>query len=131
MHCSQLISCTTATGSTTSAMLKHMSSYKMLQPKVSDAEVDGRNLKHSNLHHQSIIDGISGSKVPSFLAFSQPATRKSLVEMVIMDELPFRFVEPKGFKRFMSVAQPRFDIPCRKTVAKDCLVVFEEERSKL
>ncbi|CAN7075043.1 unnamed protein product [Brassica oleracea var. botrytis] len=131
MHCSQLISCRTTTGSTTSAMLKHIQCCKMLRPEVSDAEVEGKKLKQSTLHHQSILDGSSGSKIPSFLAFSQPATRKALVEMVIMDELPFRFVERKGFKRFMSVAQPRFAIPCRKTIAKDCLVIFEEEKSKL
>ncbi|KAL1223788.1 Zinc finger BED domain-containing protein RICESLEEPER 2 [Cardamine amara subsp. amara] len=51
--------------------------------------------------------------------------------MIIMDELPFRFVEHRGFRRFMSVAQPRFDIPCHQTVARDCLQLYEDERGKL
>lgn len=124
IHCSQMIKCKTKHGSTTSAILKHQKICKMIRPEVTDGEIDGKKMKQTTLHHQNETDGSSVSKVASFLAFSQTGTRKALVEMIIMDELPFRFVERKGFRRFMSIAQPRFEIPCRKTVAKDCLLIF-------
>ena len=42
--------------------------------------------------------------------FDQESIRKGLVEM-ILDELPFKFVEGKRFKRFMSLSCPRYHIP--------------------
>ncbi|KAL1223809.1 putative AC transposase [Cardamine amara subsp. amara] len=130
IHCGAMITCRTKHGVTTSAMLKHIPICRLMD-REDDDENDGKNLKQSTLYHQNQVDGVVGSKVPSYIAFSQQVTRKALVEMIIMDELPFRFVEHRGFRRFMSIAQPRFDIPCRQTVARDCLQLYEDERSKL
>lgn len=46
--------------------------------------------------------------------------REALSLMVIVDKLPFRSVEKPGFKHLMSVACPRFNIPSRVTIARDC-----------
>ena len=43
--------------------------------------------------------------------FDQESIRKSIIEMIILDELPFKLVEGKGFKRCISLACPRFRIP--------------------
>ena len=43
--------------------------------------------------------------------FNQDAIRKAIAEMVIVDELPFRFVDGKGFRNCMAVACPRFRVP--------------------
>ena len=51
--------------------------------------------------------------------------------MIIIDELPFRFVEKEDFKQFMKVAQPCFHIPSRNIVTHDCFDLFDEEKSKL
>ncbi|XP_031095251.1 zinc finger BED domain-containing protein RICESLEEPER 2-like [Ipomoea triloba] len=51
--------------------------------------------------------------------------------MIIIDELPFIFVEGQGFKRFIAVACPRFKIPSRWTVSRDIHVIYEEEKLKL
>ena len=48
--------------------------------------------------------------------------------MVIQDELPFKFVEGEGFKKFMTVACPRFKLPSRWTVNKDSFELYIEER---
>jgi len=53
--------------------------------------------------------------------------RKALVKMVIIDE-PFNFVEGKGFRLFSRTLQPRFDIPYRFTVMRDCLKLYVEEK---
>ncbi|XP_060216705.1 zinc finger BED domain-containing protein RICESLEEPER 2-like [Lycium barbarum] len=62
--------------------------------------------------------------------FDQEVSRKALVEMLILDELPFRFVEKEGFKKFMKKTQPLFQVPSRRTLTRDCYVVFGEERQK-
>ena len=50
------------------------------------------------------------------IAFIVEASRKALVEMIIIDELPFRFVEEYGFQRYSTTLQPKLqirDIPSR------------------
>ncbi|XP_021760610.1 uncharacterized protein LOC110725437 [Chenopodium quinoa] len=49
--------------------------------------------------------GISGL---TYQKFDPVSIRKALSFMVIVDELPFKFVEGQGFKYFCSVMEPRF-----------------------
>ncbi|XP_019169717.1 PREDICTED: zinc finger BED domain-containing protein RICESLEEPER 2-like [Ipomoea nil] len=63
--------------------------------------------------------------------FNQESIRRALVEMIIIDELPFRFVEGIGFRRFIAIACPRFIVPSRWTISRDNLVVYDDERLKL
>jgi hypothetical protein len=51
--------------------------------------------------------------------------------MVIIDELPFNFMKGKGFRLFSRTLQPRFDIPSRFTIMRDCLKLYVEEKEKL
>ncbi|XP_031099897.1 zinc finger BED domain-containing protein RICESLEEPER 2-like [Ipomoea triloba] len=55
--------------------------------------------------------------------FNQDLIRRALVKMIIIDELPFRFVEGLGFRMFI--------VPSRWIISRDILVVYEEERLKL
>lgn len=63
--------------------------------------------------------------------FSQEKTRLALAKMIIIDELPFKHVENKGFKMFMGDAQPKFKIPSRVSVARDCLRLYFDEKETL
>ena len=63
--------------------------------------------------------------------FEQEAIRKSLTEMVIIDELPFKIVDGGGFNKFMSAACPCFKIPSRWTISRDCHNIFVSERLNL
>ena len=65
------------------------------------------------------------------MEFDQDDCRKFLCRMIIIDELPFRFVEKEGFKLFMKVAQPCFHIPSCTTVTRDCFDIFDEQKYKL
>ena len=62
------------------------------------------------------MDGEEGFQlVPT--AFTVKAFRKAFIEMVITDELPFRFVEGYGFQRYLTTLQPKLrirDIPLAK-----------------
>ncbi|CAN1848269.1 Putative AC transposase [Linum perenne] len=60
--------------------------------------------------------------------FNQDLVRQAVAAMIMLDELPFRFVEHVGFKRLMEIACPMFDMPSRKTVRADCLKMFLQRR---
>ncbi|CAN1221315.1 Zinc finger BED domain-containing protein RICESLEEPER 2 [Linum grandiflorum] len=51
--------------------------------------------------------------------------------MIIIDELPFIFVEHQGFRRFMVICCPMFIIPSRRSIREDCFTLFLDGREKL
>ena len=51
--------------------------------------------------------------------------------MIVIDELPFKFVEGEGFKNFVSAVCPKFSIPSRWTVSRDCFGSYVDERIKM
>lgn len=53
--------------------------------------------------------------------------RDALSQMIIMDELSFRFVEQSSFWQFLGAACPAFHIPSRTTVARDCYQLYLNE----
>jgi hypothetical protein len=57
--------------------------------------------------------------------------RVAIIKMIIVDELPFRFVESEGFQDFMKIVEPKFLIPSRYTVMKDCVKLFMSNNEKL
>ncbi|XP_050231416.1 zinc finger BED domain-containing protein RICESLEEPER 2-like [Mercurialis annua] len=63
--------------------------------------------------------------------FSQEAVRESLAFMIVVDELPLRFVDGMGFRKLMNTACPRFKIPSRWTMNRDIFNLFASEKLKL
>ncbi|XP_030940163.1 zinc finger BED domain-containing protein DAYSLEEPER-like [Quercus lobata] len=55
----------------------------------------------------------------------------ALARMIIVDKLPFRFVEHGGFIDFMTEIKPRFEVPSCVTVARDCLSLYIREKESL
>ena len=70
-----------------------------------------------------------GNLVPRI--FTKIVGRKVLAKMIILDELPFRFVENQVFRKFCNVFQPNFNIPSCFTVDKDVSRIYFEENDKL
>ena len=65
-------------------------------------------------------------------SFSPDRCRQALVEMLITDELPFRFVEGEGFRKYMFVTCPKWTkFPSRVIIAKDCYKVYLKEKKLL
>ncbi|CAN1154141.1 Putative AC transposase [Linum perenne] len=54
----------------------------------------------------------------------------TLAEMIIIDELPFCFVEHGGFVQFMLVCCPNFRNPC-KTIRTGCFNIFLHRKARL
>ncbi|KAL8511092.1 hypothetical protein ACS0TY_017787 [Phlomoides rotata] len=76
-------------------------------------------------------DGSVGMGTLTAWKFDQLEIREGLVKMIILDELPFKFVEGEGFREYISKACPRFQIPSRWSVSRDCFQLYLNERSKL
>jgi hypothetical protein len=72
---------------------------------------------------QAVVgEGSSGSLV--IAKFNASKIRAAVFKMIMVDELPFRFVEGEGFQDFMKTVEPRFSIPSRCTVMRDCVRLF-------
>jgi len=54
-----------------------------------------------------------------------------MTKIIIIDELPFRFVENVGFQLMMSVCCSTLNMPSRITMARDIYHVYVDERIKL
>jgi hypothetical protein len=65
------------------------------------------------------------------VGYSYEECRKALGKMIIVDELPFNFVENQGFKSFCQVMQPRFDVPSRLMIWRNCLKIYAVGKEKL
>ncbi|XP_076905808.1 zinc finger BED domain-containing protein RICESLEEPER 4-like [Bidens hawaiensis] len=63
--------------------------------------------------------------------FDPIKARILLVRMIIIDELPFVFIERAGFRKFMEALCPNIKVPSRFTVARDILDLYLEEKVKL
>ena len=57
--------------------------------------------------------------------------RQSIAKMIIMDEVPFRFVENVGFRLMMSVCCPSLNMTSCTTIARDIYHLYLDERMKL
>ncbi|KAK0575110.1 hypothetical protein LWI29_034160 [Acer saccharum] len=63
--------------------------------------------------------------------FDQLRCRRALAEMLILDELPFRFVENQGFRRFCFELCHLFDLPSRRTIVRELYKLYIDEKIKL
>ena len=95
---------------------------KKYRPPISDS-------RQTFLVKQPNVEGVGSTLGTS--RFSAEECRRALAEMLILDELPFRFVENRGFRKFCFAMNPRFDVPSRRTIVRDLYKLYVEERMKL
>ncbi|KAL5550061.1 hypothetical protein UlMin_000237 [Ulmus minor] len=62
---------------------------------------------------------------------SQKEIRAEITRYFIVDELPFRHVDGRGFRRFVKKAYPHFVFPSRVTIARDIYQLYLDTRKKL
>ncbi|GKA94343.1 zinc finger BED domain-containing protein RICESLEEPER 2-like protein [Tanacetum coccineum] len=86
--------------------------------------------KQSNGQTQIMFEHGDGNKMMAW-KFDQKESKKALAHMVIVDELPFCFVEREGFRHYSKINQPLFDVPCRGTTTQDCYKLYDDEKNKL
>jgi hypothetical protein len=74
---------------------------------------------------------LSQDDIVAVYKFDPDAIRKAFTEMVIVDEQAFAFAERHGFRKFMSVACPRWNVTSRRTLTRDIFGRYFEEKAKL
>lgn len=119
LYCHTLIGCNPTNG--TSCLANHTKRCKKLP-----ANVDKKK-KILNLESQTIVNKDGSTETIIVLKpwmFDQEVARNALAKMLIMDELPFMFVEREGFRLFCKSMHPQFSIPSRFTAARDCYIIF-------
>ncbi|XP_054795833.1 zinc finger BED domain-containing protein RICESLEEPER 2-like [Prosopis cineraria] len=118
-YCPMTIGCD-STRHGTNGMRKHVKRYP-------------RNPNKANKLAQSLLSGsqLGSSKTFSHHLFNQLDCRQAIAIFVILDEMPFNVVEGDGFKEMMRRLEPRFQVPSRATVTRDCYKLYLEEARKL
>ncbi|KAK8702150.1 hypothetical protein V6N13_020518 [Hibiscus sabdariffa] len=126
IYCSQMISCASSNG--TNAMKRHTSRCKKAPFNVDSKQTILDFESKTKCNADGTIETVS---VPKLWHFDQDEIRKALARMVIVDELPFSFVECEGFRHFCKIAVPSFVPPSCATITRDCYALFIEKRKKL
>ena len=78
---------------------------------------------------KEVRDG-NGAKIGNLkvVKYDPESIRQALTSMIIRDEFPFRVVEREGFKDYSRLLEPKFVIPSRITVWRDCMKFFMENK---
>lgn len=104
----------------TSSLLSHVKICKRYPP----------NVEMLNKGRQKILVFKNKGELKA-VGCSQHEITEGCVHMIVVDELPFRFVEGEGFKYFCKRACPYWVIPCRQTIAKHVLSMYKSEKKIL
>ncbi|KAL5560355.1 hypothetical protein UlMin_036566 [Ulmus minor] len=73
----------------------------------------------------------TGDSEETVSKLSQKEIRAEITRYFIVDELPFRHVDGRGFRRFVKKAYPHFVFPSRVTIARDIYQLYLDTRKKL
>ena len=81
---------------------------------------------------KEVVDG-DGVKIGNLkvVKYDPESIRQVLASMIIRDELSFKVIEGEGFKDYSRLLEPRFVIPSRITVWRDCMKIFMENKKLL
>ncbi|KAK8698644.1 hypothetical protein V6N13_114755 [Hibiscus sabdariffa] len=126
IYCAQKISCASANG--TNAMKCHTERCKKAPFNLEKTQTILDFESKTKCNADGTIETVS---VPKLWRFDQEKIREALAKMVILDELPFSFVEREGFHMFCKIAIPDFILPSRTSNTRDCYALFIEKRRTL
>ncbi|KAK9189691.1 hypothetical protein WN943_018290 [Citrus x changshan-huyou] len=104
-------------GDETSTLRTH---YQEMCQKYKDLQKDQTTLTQDVGSDEIVVRGLS-----------RDAYRRAIIKMIVLDELPFSVVENPGFKHFCSVAASRYLLPSQRTITRDTLDMYVEEKVKL
>ncbi|XP_010490052.1 PREDICTED: zinc finger BED domain-containing protein RICESLEEPER 2-like [Camelina sativa] len=81
----------------------------------------------------TVIHGTSAMKnhISRSIKYDQGLFRRSVNEMIVLNELSFAFVESEGFRRLCSNMLPMYIVHCRKTATSDIYTMFLRHKEAL
>ncbi|KAK8611917.1 hypothetical protein V6N13_131955 [Hibiscus sabdariffa] len=125
-YCQKVIGCKTKNGTT--PLANHISSCKKYPPNLDKKQKMIDFESEALVKEDGIVETVS---VPKLWKFDHDLCRKKLAKMLVVDELPFAFVEREGFIEFCKALNPLFKLPSRTTATRDCYTLFIEQRNEL
>ncbi|XP_055961833.1 zinc finger BED domain-containing protein RICESLEEPER 1-like [Mercurialis annua] len=126
LYCARVYQCHSKTNGTSTLRAHMLACLKNPQSKQTRQTL----LTLQNVNCNAIDGG--GDKVNlGAWKFFQDAIREALAYMIVVDELPLKFVEGLGFRKLMNTACPKFKIPSRWTVTRDVFKLYADEKLKL
>ncbi|CAN1317252.1 Zinc finger BED domain-containing protein RICESLEEPER 2 [Linum perenne] len=63
--------------------------------------------------------------------YNYEVSKKLLCSMILLHEYPLSIVDHIGFKRYSCSLQPLFKVPCRNTIKKEILTLYEVTKIKI
>jgi hypothetical protein len=126
-HCSKLIGCHYRRNGT-SPMMAHLTHGCPTSPLLKSKLPKGQTLLQMSF--KKSMEGTTSNQL-GFKKYDPEILRNGLAEYVIESETPFRHVESHSFRKWMNLVEPRFKLPCRITLQKDCMKVYEREKLAL
>ncbi|XP_017466073.1 PREDICTED: uncharacterized protein LOC108358988 isoform X2 [Rhagoletis zephyria] len=123
-NCDKIIFIEEGASTSSAASISKESSGKELASKMCSGVKFQRSRQPSLLDVMSnVTDYKEGGEKHSKLTLS-------IAKMVVIDNLPFRFVEGVGLKKFVKNNFPLYKIPTRNTIKSHIDNLFEEENTK-
>ena len=110
----------------TSAMRSHLKGCVMY--KRTRSKLDGFQQKLTFDIKGASSESVGVMKIDSY---DPKVIRAAIAKFIIVDELPFRIVSKDGFKEMIHTLEPRFKVPSRITIMKDCMKLYLEEKCRL
>lgn len=111
LYCGALIGCKGSNGTT--PLKNHVERCKKLPANIDRKQALIEFDPKTRVNDDGTTEVVN---VPKLWQFDQVATRKGLARMIVVDELPFIFVEKEGFHSFCKLMNPAFDIPSCSTI---------------
>ncbi|GJU19766.1 zinc finger BED domain-containing protein RICESLEEPER 2-like protein [Tanacetum coccineum] len=87
--------------------------------------------KHLELNSSNDVETRESKVCLQVWKFNQEKARRSIAEMLIINELPFKFVDNERYRRSMKICQPLLFVPTRTTIRRDCYELYLDEKKKL
>lgn len=116
-HCLEIFAATRSSG--TSHMRRHLLA---CEPRGKMHEIVGKL-------QASVVS--TESTVQTDWKYDPIVTRKELVRLLILHELPFSFVEYKGFRSYSASLSPLYEPVSITTIKENCMEAYKNHRSTL
>ncbi|XP_019099771.1 PREDICTED: zinc finger BED domain-containing protein RICESLEEPER 2-like [Camelina sativa] len=116
-YCGAEIGCDTKTNGT-STMRGHITRCKLFKA-------------HEEAGSQKVLSSDPSGVMTTTMKYDKELFRRSVNEMIVLNELPFSFVESEGFRRFCFNLLPCYHVHCRRTATKDIFAMFLQEKVAL
>ncbi|XP_042944725.1 zinc finger BED domain-containing protein RICESLEEPER 3-like [Carya illinoinensis] len=125
-HCGSLCGCHSKKQGT-AVLIAHLGSCQRYKMSKGEAINDQTKLSYE------ASTATNGTQIKKMVIpqYSEKLVRDMLAEMIIKDEMPFTTVDKRGFRKFVKTIEPRFTLPSRYTVMRNCMKKHAKKKAEM